>query len=1076
MRGIGVVMVSGALLGIASPAFAAEALKFGPAPAWVQPAAIPDAKPTEAPYMILLSDQQMRFDQGKTTTYGESAIQIQTPQGLAAGNISFSWDPATDSVTVNTLQIRRGDKVIDVLGAGQTFTVLRRESNLEAAMLDGTLTANIQPEGLQQGDIVVLGVTNEHLDPVWKGHVEATFAEWNDQQLEYARARLTWPSELKMRAAQSLQLPAAQRSRVGRDQLLELTGRQVQPLLAPKGAPVRFTVGRLAEVSDFSSWAEVADLFQPLYRAAATIPQSGPLRDELSRIRNSTSDPKARAEQALALVQDRIRYVALGMGQGGYVPAAAETTWSRRFGDCKGKTALLLGLLAELGIEAEPVFVNTALGDAIADRLPMIGVFNHVLVRARIAGKDHWLDGTRTGDARLDDIRVPAFGWVLPVARSASLVHLVPPPLAVPETETRADINAADGIHAPAPATVEKILRGDVAVALQTGLSALTDAQRDEFFRHYLKQEFDLITFKSASMAFDKTKRELRITTVGEAKFDWTDGYFHVPDSTVGYTPDFDRPAGPLHDAPMAVAYPEFGQTEVKIHVPASFLAGRRLGSGSVHETLAGIEYSRTATVDGDMLVIKTSERSLVPEIPYKDALAAAARLKALADEDVSLPLSGRYRPTAKDLVAIAADRPASKAQFINRGLTFLDTGEYDKAIDDFTQALALDPKDPWALADRAIARVWKQDFAAAAKDLAAAEAADPNNAVIPRVKALTAEIKGDFKTAASFYSTALEREPNNSFALGHRAMAYRALGDNDKALADSERALKANPGFADLRLMRANILLAQGKRDAVAVEAERLVAENPQSDLALVGAGKIYARIGRLPEAMKAFDQALAIKPAAYIYINRAQVRPRSDRAGRLADLEQSLKLDPDNPDALAETAELVAASGDFKQAAALYERAAKDAPDNSPLKVERAVALYQAGRTAEAQKALATFATGAKTANDFNTLCWRKATSGILLESALADCRKAVKLAPDNGAYLDSLGFVLLRLGKLDESITAYTAAIGKRSQSPSLMGRAIAFARKGDRTHAETDRTDALKLDPDAETRFAEYGVKF
>jgi len=41
---------------------------------------------------------------------------------------------------------------------------------------------------------------------------------------------------------------------------------------------------------------------------------------------------------------------------------------------------------------------------------------------------------------------------------------------------------------------------------------------------------------------------------------------------------------------------------------------------------------------------------------------------------------------------------------------------------------------------------------------------------------------------------------------------------------------------------------------------------------------------------------------------------------------------------------------------------------------------------------------------------------------------------------------------------------------------MGRAIAFARKGYRTHAETDRTDALKLDPDAESRFAEYGVKF
>src|SRR5207245_7674926 len=40
---------------------------------------------------------------------------------------------------------------------------------------------------------------------------------------------------------------------------------------------------------------------------------------------------------------------------GGLVPASAETTWSRRFGDCKAKTALLLAILHEFGIEAEPV-------------------------------------------------------------------------------------------------------------------------------------------------------------------------------------------------------------------------------------------------------------------------------------------------------------------------------------------------------------------------------------------------------------------------------------------------------------------------------------------------------------------------------------------------------------------------------------------------------------------------------------------------------------------------------------------------------------------------------------------------
>ena len=72
-------------------------------------------------------------------------------------------------------------------------------------------------------------------------------------------------------------------------------------------------------------------------------------------------------------------------------------------------------MLRAFGIEAEPVVVQSSLGDMIADRLPMIELFDHVLVRAHISGKDYWLDGTRTGDTSLDAIEVPNFGWGLPL-------------------------------------------------------------------------------------------------------------------------------------------------------------------------------------------------------------------------------------------------------------------------------------------------------------------------------------------------------------------------------------------------------------------------------------------------------------------------------------------------------------------------------------------------------------------------------------------------------------------------------------------------------------------------------------
>ena len=118
---------------------------------------------------MLLHDQQTMLEPGKISTFSELAFKIQKPEGLAAGNLSIAWNPAFDTATVNRLEIHRGNQVIDVLKSGQTFTTMRRESNLELAMLDGVLTANIQPEGLQEGDIVVLAYTDEHSDPVLKG-------------------------------------------------------------------------------------------------------------------------------------------------------------------------------------------------------------------------------------------------------------------------------------------------------------------------------------------------------------------------------------------------------------------------------------------------------------------------------------------------------------------------------------------------------------------------------------------------------------------------------------------------------------------------------------------------------------------------------------------------------------------------------------------------------------------------------------------------------------------------------------------------------------------------------------------
>jgi hypothetical protein len=153
--------IIGAVSLLATAAIAAPEPVLDAAPAWVKP--LPplktDSPVTGAPFRQLRLDEQVHFGPEGDSIYIESVIRIQTAQGLSAmGTIALPWNPDSTTLTVHKLEIKRGTEVIDVL-ADQTFTVLRRENRLEYAMLDGVLTATMQPEGLEVGDIVTLAFT-----------------------------------------------------------------------------------------------------------------------------------------------------------------------------------------------------------------------------------------------------------------------------------------------------------------------------------------------------------------------------------------------------------------------------------------------------------------------------------------------------------------------------------------------------------------------------------------------------------------------------------------------------------------------------------------------------------------------------------------------------------------------------------------------------------------------------------------------------------------------------------------------------------------------------------------------------
>ncbi|HKX92053.1 MAG TPA: DUF3857 domain-containing protein [Sphingomicrobium sp.] len=1074
-----------ALLVPLAPAAAADKLQFGPPESWVVPVASPAPPPLaddSSAFTILLDNEQALLEAGKRRYFSESVYRINSPQGLDDGNISFTWDPATDTVIVHKLLIRRGGEAIDILKSGQAFTTMRRETNLEAGMLDGQLTATLLPEGLQVGDIIELACTYIHADPVTKDSTEVQLATFNGNPIARGYARLSWPTSLRLTFRTSGDLPPPKVVRKGNMSSIEYDLRDIEPLVLPANSPGRFRVGRALDASNFASWGEIATLMKPYFDAASVIPPTGPLRNEVERIRALPGGQRAQAEAALRLVEDEIRYVALNMGAGGYVPANAETTWSRRFGDCKAKTALLLGILRELGIDSEAVLANTDGNDGLDAMQPELGWFNHVLVRARIGGKTYWLDGTRSGDTSLDRLQTPPYDWGLPLTPQSALVRMMPAPLTEPSIDIALSIDAREGIALPSPTTLTYTFRGEEARAANLAIRAKPPSQRDRFIRDFFKSSADdwkasILSLEpdTVNSAYDAAKGELRLTLVGKAKLDWSDSSLYVQFSSLAYKPSFERTEGIHRDAPIAIDFPSFVRSVQSIQLPAEFLK-TKANIPDVEATLAGVEYKRHASFVGDAFTVETSERALASEVPYAEAMAATSRLRELNSNYLVINVPSTYRATDKELAARMAETPRSVSEFLDRGISLLDSGRYDEAIADFTGAIALDKKNALAYADRALAWLWKNDKERAKADLDAAAAIDPKLPVLLRARGLLAEQQTKWAEAVEAYTASMVRDPGNSFALGHRAIALSELKRDDEALADSAAALETQPEWTSLRTLRASIYWKRRQCNEVIREARALADTAADDQDTLVTAARLFVLCQRRTDGFAVYDNAIALKPTATLYANRANSRAPTDRAGRMADIEAAIRLEPKEAAWVAFKADEVDRAGDKAGALKLYEDALKLEPDNFSAGVKRAVMLHRLGRSAEASKLFADLRTRARDAGKLNNLCWEKATAGILLESALAECTEALKLRPDSAAVLDSLGLTLLRLGRYEEAIGAYDKAIAGGIGAISLMGRSIAQARKGNKSLAEADRKAALAENPDIAAEAQRFGLQF
>ena len=165
--------------------------------------------------------------------------------------------------------------------------------------------------------------------------------------------------------------------------------------------------------------------------------------------------------------------------------------------------------------------------------------------------------------------------------------------------------------------------------------------------------------------------------------------------------------------------------------------------------------------------------------------------------------------------------------------------------------------------------------------------------------------------------------------------------------------------------------------------------------------------------------------------------------------------------------TAEAYVVAGDPPSAVALMKSAAAAKPDEVDLQFELGSLQERSGDRASAEKTfLAVLEKNENHAPTLNYLGYMWAEDGQHLEQAHEMLTRAVGQEPDNGAYVDSLGWVYFRLGKLDlaeKYLTDATRLLPRDATVHEHLGDV--FAKRGNRERALQLYKIALDLGPEA-----------
>ena len=420
-----------------------------------------------------------------------------------------------------------------------------------------------------------------------------------------------------------------------------------------------------------------------------------------------------------------------------------------------------------------------------------------------------------------------------------------------------------------------------------------------------------------------------------------------------------------------------------------------------------------------------------VRENPQALALAREAfeRLRVLAPDDLeSLNSLGRIylgqqlfdeaAGVFRQILGVWPSHPVARSALIDALMRAGRRDEAEAALRDF---LERDPEAPRLRRVLAELLAEKGDHAGAAKVLQAGGAellADPE---ISRRLALELYQAGDSEAALRYLGPWIEQQPDDHRARLLRALLLSGLERYEEAESELTQLHREHPEDVEIASLLARHHLRAGRWREVLVITGPLLADGAQgekAELALLSA-QALRELGRPLEALDrlaliASDEDLGPRSSAM----QAEILFAADRAAEARTVLDEMARS-ERPEELSLAAGVYQRVELYEEAIAVLAQLVEIEPDELEHRFWLASVYERTQRYAQAEAGFeAILAEDPEFAPALNYLGYMWAEQGVRLQEALRLVRKAVSLEPENGAYVDSLGWAHYRLGQYEEA----------------------------------------------------------